>query len=89
MISIRNYESLSGMDNYSSIEGCIRQSTNNPEGYVLKMLRSGDEKIGKEIVRRGDFVYVTTANDAIPVYAFRMDKELQRMLAEYRGVWDV
>ncbi len=89
MISIRNYESLSGMDNYSSIEGCIRQSTNNPDGYELKMLRSGEEKVGKEIVRRGDFVYVTTANEEIPVYAFRMDKELQRMLVEYQGVWDV
>lgn len=89
MISIRNYESLSGMDNYSSIEGVIRQSTNNPDGYVLKMLRSGEEKVGKEIVRRGGFVYVTTANEDIPVYAFRMDKELQRMLVEYQGVWDV
>ena len=41
-------------DGYSTIEGVIRQSTQNPEEYRLTMLLDRKEIIGRELVTYTD-----------------------------------
>ena len=89
MISIRNYESKSDMgDGYSTIEGAIRQSMQNPEEYKLTMLMDRKEIIGRELVTYGDGLYVRTWDEDIPIYAFKMNKELERMLKDGYNIWN-
>ena len=69
-------------------EGMIRQATDNPLFPELKLLRSSDRVIGREVIRRGDMIYIQTNFEQIPIYAFKMNKDLQKFLMEYRSVWD-
>jgi hypothetical protein len=92
MISIRNYESASGMgssDGYSSIEGAIRQSTDNPiDGYELTLLLDRKVVIGQTLIQRGDSLFVMTVDEEIPIYAFKMDNNLQRILKDGYDIWN-
>jgi hypothetical protein len=69
-------------------EGLIRQATDNPLFPELQLLTSGDKVVGREVIRRGDMVYIETNFEQIPIYAFKMNKDLQKFLMEYRSVWD-
>ena len=69
-------------------EGVIRQSTDNPISYELRMLSSGDKVVGKGVVRRNDMIYVTTDFEPIPVYAFKMNSSLMALLKQKRSAWD-
>ena len=91
MIFIRNSESASSMgsgDGYSSIEGAIRQSTDNPIGYKLTLIM--DRKIvnGQGLIQRGDSLFVKTADLEIPIYAFKMDNNLQEILKDGYYIWN-
>jgi len=92
MISIRNYESASDMgsngDGYSSIEGAIRQSTDNPIGYKLTLLLDRKTVIGQTLIQRGECLLVRTADEEIPIYAFKMDNNLQRILKDGYDIWN-
>jgi len=92
MISIRNYESASSMgsgDGYSSIEGAIRQSTDNPvDGYELTLLLDRNTVIGYWLVERGESLFVKTADEEIPIYAFKMDKNLEGILKDGYDIWN-
>ena len=89
MISIRSYESASSMDDgYSSIEGAIRQSTNNPTGYKLTLLLDRKVVIGQTLIQRGESLLVRTVDEEIPIYAFRMDNNLQRILKDGYDIWN-
>ena len=92
MISIRNYESASSMgsgDGYSSIEGAIRQSTDNPvDGYELTLLLDRNTVIGYGLVERGESLFVKTADEEIPIYAFKMDKNLEGILKDGYDIWN-
>lgn len=69
-------------------EGMIRQSTENPLWYELRMLVSGDTVIGRSVVRRGGMVYIKTNFEEIPVYSLKMNDNLMKLLKEYVGEWD-
>ena len=92
MISIRNYESASNMgssdDGYSSIEGAIRQSTENPIGYELTLLLDRKVVMGQTLIQRGESLFVRTADEEIPIYAFKMDNNLQRILKDGYDIWN-
>ena len=90
MISIRNSESASSMDDeYSSIEGAIRQSTDNPiDGYELTLLLDRKIVIGQTLIQRGESLLVRTVDEEIPIYAFRMDNNLQRILKDGYDIWN-
>ena len=45
--------------------------------------------VAYSIVRRGDSVKVETEQGEMPVFTFKMNRELQALLSEYRRVWDV
>jgi len=92
MISIRNYESKSDMgssDGYSSIEGVIRQSTDKViKKYELTLLLDKSIVYGESVIERGGRVYIRTHNDDIPIYAFKMNKELERILKDGQDIWN-
>ncbi len=90
MISIRNYESASGMgDDYSSIEGVIRQSTENPiKKYELTLLLDQKKVVGERVIKRGESVYIRTHDNDIPIYAFKMDKNLEGILKDGYDIWN-
>lgn len=69
-------------------EGLIRQATDNPLFPELKLLRSSDRVIGREVIRRGDMIYIQTNFEQIPIYAFKMNNDLQKFLQQHRSVWD-
>ena len=69
-------------------EGMIRQSTDNPLWYDLRMLGTGDKIIGRSVIRRDGMVFVKTNFDEIPIYKIKMDGNLMKLLKEYVGEWD-
>lgn len=73
-------------DGYSTIEGAIRQSS--AAEYKLTMLLDRKEIIGRELVTYGDGLYVRTWDEDIPIYAFKMNKELERMLKDGYNIWN-
>lgn len=87
MISIKSFEWQSSMDNYSTIEGMIRQSTAE-NTYELTLLMGREIVSGYGVIKRGDGVYIKTDREDIPVYAFKMDKELQRVLKDGFNIWN-
>lgn len=72
MISIRNYESKLSMD----------------EEYELTLLLDGKMVTGREVVTHGDSVYIRTWDEDIPIYAFKMNRELQRILKDGYDIWN-
>ena len=75
------------MDRSDIMEGMIRQSTDNPYPE-LRLLGDRGTVIGQEVIRRGDSIYVKTNFEDIPIYAFKMNKDLQKFLQQHRSVWD-
>lgn len=69
-------------------EGFIRQTTENPMAYELRMLTSGDKVMGRGVIRRGDLIYIKTNFEDIPVYAFKMNGNLMKVLQQNRNEWD-
>lgn len=75
------------MDKSDIMEGMIRQSTNNPYPE-LRLLGDRGTVTGREVIRRGDSIYVKTNFEDIPIYAFKMNNDLQKFLQQHRSVWD-
>jgi len=75
------------MDRSDIMEGMIRQSTDNPYAE-LRLLGNRGTVIGQEVIRRGDSIYVKTNFEDIPIYAFKMNSDLQKFLQQHRSVWD-
>lgn len=75
------------MDKSDIMEGMIRQSTNNPYPE-LRLLGNRGTVLGREVIRRGDSIYVKTNFEDIPIYAFKMNNDLQKFLQQHRSVWD-
>jgi hypothetical protein len=73
-------------DGYSVIEGAILQSS--AEEYKLTLLLDKKEVVGRELVTYGDGLYVRTWDEDIPIYAFKMNKNLQRMLKDGYDIWN-
>lgn len=68
-------------------EGMIRQSTHNPLAYELRILVSGDKVVGRGVLQRGDMTYIKTNFEDIPVYAFKMNGNLMKLLNEHKSDW--
>lgn len=83
MISLRNYESPFAMG-ISTIEGVIRQNTENK----LTLLDFREPVEGTSIVIIDGMVHVETSNGNIPVYMFKMNKNLQDLLHEHYDIWN-
>lgn len=83
MISIRNCGSLLSMG-ISTVEGIVRQSTGNK----LELLDFNEPVEGTEVIMIDDMVHIVTPNGNIPVYMFRMNKQLQELLHEYYDIWN-
>lgn len=75
------------MDKSDIMEGMIRQSTDNPYPE-LRLLGDRGTVTGREVIRRGDSIYVKTNFEDIPIYAFKMNNDLQKFLQQHRSVWD-
>ena len=73
---------------YSTIEGCIRQTTQNPlPTFKLTLLMGGKQVIGTSVVKRGESVQIQTSEGDMPIYSFKMDEELMGLLKQEQGVW--
>jgi|13_taG_2_1085334.scaffolds.fasta_scaffold00231_38 hypothetical protein len=68
----------------STIEGIIRQNTENK----LTLLDFREPVEGTSIVIIDDMVHVETPNGNIPIYMFKMNKNLQNILNEYYDIWN-
>jgi hypothetical protein len=80
---------MGSSDGYSSIEGVIRQSTDNViKKYELTLLLDKSIVYGESVIERGGRVYIRTHNDDIPIYAFKMNKELERILKDGQDIWN-
>jgi hypothetical protein len=86
MIFIRNSELKSDM--HSTVEGCIRQTTQNPlPSFKLTLLMDLKEVTGTGVVKRGESVQIQTTEGDMPIYSFKMDRELMGLLKQEMGVW--
>lgn len=83
MISIRNYESLFAMG-ISTIEGVIRQTM----GYKLTLLDFKEPVEGTSVAKVDDMIHIVTPTGSIPVYMFKMNRQLQELLYEYYHIWN-
>tara|TARA_Y100000310_G_scaffold324322_1_gene386046 strand:- start:150 stop:377 length:228 start_codon:yes stop_codon:yes gene_type:complete len=71
------------------LEGVVRQNTENPlPKFMLTMLTSKEEVVAHGVVRRGDRVFIETDRGEMPVFSFKMGRELQKLLTKYQEVWD-
>ena len=73
MISIKNYESP-----------LVMEKSNE---YRLELLFDPDNIVATGVLRRSDGIYIITHDDVLPVYAFKMEKELMRLLKDNMEVW--
>jgi hypothetical protein len=60
-----------------------------PENFMLTLLETKKEVIGTAIIGTDDGVVVETEEGRIPVYMFRMTRELEALLTRDREEWDV
>jgi hypothetical protein len=66
---------------HSTIEGCIRQSTENPRPtFNLTLLTEKRPVNGISVVKRGDSVKILTESGEIPIYSFKMTSDLMALL---------
>lgn len=54
----------------------------------LKLLDFSEPVEGVSILIIDDMVHVETPNGNIPIYMFKMDKNLQRILHEHYDIWN-
>ena len=77
MISLKNYESP-----------FVMESSGDERGeYKLVGLFDRNIIVATGVLRRSDGIYIVTSNDIIPVYAFKMEKELMRLLKDNMEAW--
>ena len=76
MIFIKNYESPFVMEN-----------SNERGEYRLVGLFDRNIIVATGILRRSDGIYIVTTDDIVPVYAFKMEKELMRLLKDNMEAW--
>lgn len=74
MISIKNYEQPFVMEGSS-------------DEYRLVLLFDRSSVLASGVIRRDDGLYINTSSDIVPVYAFKMEKELMRLLKDNMEVW--
>ena len=74
---IKNYESPFVME--SSDEG--------GGAYRLVSLFDRSNVMATGVLRRSDGIYIITADDFVPLYAFKMEQELMRLLKDNMEVW--
>ena len=71
-----------------TIEGCIRQSTENPlPRHTLTLLMGKEQLLGSGVVRRGDSIMVVTEKGEMPIYGFKMDQNLMGLLKQNIEEW--
>lgn len=78
MISIKSYESAFVMESSGS---------DGRGEYRLVRLFDRDSVMATGVLRRSDGIYIVTHDDIVPVYAFKMEKELMRLLKDNMEVW--
>ena len=72
-----------------TLEGVVRQTTDSPiEKFELEMLTSGKRVAAYKVVDRGDGVLIETEEGGIPVYMFKMSRELLNLLRRDSEVWN-
>jgi len=73
---------------HSTIEGCIRQSQQNPlTAYPLTLLIDQIPVTAYSVVKRGSSIKVDTDRGEMPIYAFQMNRELMHLLKNQMEVW--
>lgn len=71
-----------------TIEGCIRQSTQNPlPTFKLTLLLGKEQVYGMSVLKRGDSVMILTFGGEIPIYSFKMDQNLMGLLKRDMEEW--
>ena len=73
MIFIRNSELKSDM--HSTVD------------FKLTLLMDRKEVTGTGVVKRGESVQIQTTEGDMPIYSFKMDRELMGLLKQEMGVW--
>lgn len=73
MISIKNYGQPSIME-YSN-------------EYRVVLLFNRTPVVANGLLRRSDGIYIITTDDIVPIYAFKMERELMRLLKDNMEVW--
>jgi hypothetical protein len=73
MISLRSCESAFVMEKSNE--------------YRLTLLFDRSPVVATGVLRRSDGIYIITHDDVLPVYAFKMEKELMRLLKDNMEVW--
>lgn len=76
MIFIKNYESP-----------FVMESSNERGEYRLVGLFDRSIIVATGVLRRSDGIYIVTTDDIVPVYAFKMEKELMRLLKDNMEAW--
>lgn len=72
-----------------TLEGVVRQTTKNPlEKFELEMLENGRAITGYSVHRPEDSVLIETEEGMIPVYLFKMGRELMNLLRRDSEVWN-
>jgi hypothetical protein len=72
-----------------TLEGVVRQTTDSPiEKFELEMLTSGKRVVAYKVADRGEGVLIETEEGGIPVYMFKMSRELLNLLRRDSEVWN-
>lgn len=72
-----------------TLEGVVRQTTGTPlEKFKLIMLESRKEIVAYSVVDRDGSVHIETEEGVIPVYMFKMSRELLNLLRRDSEVWN-
>ncbi|MFZ9014219.1 MAG: hypothetical protein ACO21T_09190 [Alphaproteobacteria bacterium] len=57
------------------------------DAYRLVLLFDRSPVVAHGVVRRDSGVHIRTADDILPVYSFKMEPELMRLLKDNMEVW--
>ena len=55
--------------------------------YRLVLLYNRTPALATGVLRRADGIYIITSDDVVPIYAFKMEKELMRLLKDNMEAW--
>ena len=55
---------------------------------MLELLGSHAPVEGTGIIKIGDVVHVITPTGAVPIYMFKMNRNLQNLLNEHYDIWN-
>ena len=73
MISIKNYGQPSIMEHSNE--------------YRVVLLFNRTPVVANGLLCRSDGIYIITTDDIVPIYAFKMEGELMRLLKDNMEVW--